>query len=151
MNVLELFAGSRSIGKVAEARGHKVFSSDIQPFERIDHVGDILKMDLNIVPFVPDMVWASPPCFIGRELVLTARGHVPISKVLVGDLVLTHKSRWRRVEKIGRKKVLTYQKTKGYGVDEVCSTSNHPFLVRERKSWVTRVLGVSTRKKEFSD
>ncbi len=62
MNVLELFAGSRSIGKVAEERGHNVFSTDIQPFEKIDHVGDILQMDLGIIPFVPDMVWASPPC-----------------------------------------------------------------------------------------
>ena len=62
MNVLELFAGSRSVGKVAEARGHRVFSVDIQPFEGIDLVGDILDISVDDIPFVPDVVWASPPC-----------------------------------------------------------------------------------------
>ena len=38
MNVLELFAGSRSIGKVAESFGCNVFSVDINNFEGIDLV-----------------------------------------------------------------------------------------------------------------
>lgn len=62
MNVLELFAGLRSIGVVAESRGHRVFSVDWHPFPRIDHVGDIGLLTLSDVPFVPDMVWASPDC-----------------------------------------------------------------------------------------
>ena len=36
MNVLELFAGSRSIGIVAEQMGMNVFSSDIMPFKDIN-------------------------------------------------------------------------------------------------------------------
>lgn len=62
MKVLELFAGSRSIGKAAEAHGHEVFSSDWSAFEDIDYVVDINKFDYDEVPFVPDMIWASPPC-----------------------------------------------------------------------------------------
>lgn len=62
MNVLELFAGSRSIGKVAEELNYKVFSSDIMPFEKIDYVVDIFDFDFNKVPFTPDIIWASPPC-----------------------------------------------------------------------------------------
>lgn len=62
MNVLELFAGSRSVGKIAEARGHRVFSVDWQPFKGIDLVTDIGSMATKDVPFVPDMVWASPDC-----------------------------------------------------------------------------------------
>jgi len=62
MNILELFAGSRSIGKAAEQQGHKVFSSDINDFEGIDYVCDLLMFDVGIVPFTPDVVWASPPC-----------------------------------------------------------------------------------------
>ena len=62
MNILELFAGSRSIGKAAETRGHTVFSSDIEPFEKIDYVTDIFDFDVTKVPFIPDMIWASPPC-----------------------------------------------------------------------------------------
>lgn len=62
MNVLELFAGSRSIGKAAESLGYNVFSSDINEFEGIDYAVDILEFDINKVPFIPDIIWASPPC-----------------------------------------------------------------------------------------
>ena len=62
MNVLELFAGSRSVGKAAEAKGHKVFSVDRTAFENIDLVTDIGGMTAQDVPFVPDMVWASFDC-----------------------------------------------------------------------------------------
>jgi len=62
MNVLELFAGSRSIGKIAEKLGYNVFSSDINDFEGIDYVVSILDFDINEIPFVPDIIWASPPC-----------------------------------------------------------------------------------------
>lgn len=62
MNVLELFAGSRSIGKEAEKLGYNVFSSDINAFDGIDYVVDILDFDINKVPFKPDIIWASPPC-----------------------------------------------------------------------------------------
>ena len=60
--VLELFAGSKSIGKVAEELGMEVFSSDIEQFGGIDYVVDILAFDYNKVPFIPDIIWASPPC-----------------------------------------------------------------------------------------
>jgi hypothetical protein len=62
MKVLELFAGSRSIGKVCDELGHDVFSSDWQQFDGIDYVVDINKFDTNEVPWVPDVIWASPPC-----------------------------------------------------------------------------------------
>lgn len=62
MKVLELFAGSRSIGKVAEQRGHEVFSVDIKDFEGINLAKDIEHLTAADIPFAPDMVWASPPC-----------------------------------------------------------------------------------------
>lgn len=62
MKVLELFAGSRSVGKVAESLGYEVYSSDINDFEGIDYVVDIMNFDLKKVPFKPDIIWASPPC-----------------------------------------------------------------------------------------
>lgn len=62
MNVLELFAGSRSIGKQAEKLGMNVYSSDINNFDGIDYVVNILEFDVTKVPFKPDIIWASPPC-----------------------------------------------------------------------------------------
>lgn len=62
MKVLELFAGSRSIGKVAEELGHTVFSIDINQFEGIDLAIDIENLTPDMIPFEPDMIWASPPC-----------------------------------------------------------------------------------------
>ena len=62
MKVLELFAGSRSIGKACEELGYEVYSSDINPFQNIDYVTDIRDFDVDKVPFVPDIIWASPPC-----------------------------------------------------------------------------------------
>ena len=60
--VLELFAGSRSIGKVADELGYEVFSVDINNFEGIDLVKDIEFLTKEDIPFIPDVIWASPPC-----------------------------------------------------------------------------------------
>lgn len=60
--ILELFAGSRSIGKEAEKLGMTVFSSDINAFQNIDYVTDILNFDVTRVPWIPDGLWGSPPC-----------------------------------------------------------------------------------------
>jgi len=62
MKVLELFAGTKSIGKVAKARGHQVFSIDIMPEFDCDLTADILDVTIADLPWVPDVVWASPPC-----------------------------------------------------------------------------------------
>lgn len=62
MKLLELFAGSRSVGKVAEKYGLYVYSSDINNFEGINYVVDILNFDVNRLEFIPDIIWASPPC-----------------------------------------------------------------------------------------
>ena len=62
MKILELFAGSRSFGKVAEKLGHEVFSVDINNFNNIDLVIDILNLTKNHIKFYPDYIHASPPC-----------------------------------------------------------------------------------------
>lgn len=67
MIVLELFAGTRSIGKAFERRGHKVFSVDWdKQFENIDLHADISKLTtqdiIGLCGCVPDVIWASPDC-----------------------------------------------------------------------------------------
>lgn len=60
--VLELFAGSRSIGKVAEKNNMKVFSVDWQKFDNIDLAIDIEELHIFDIPFIPDAIWCSPDC-----------------------------------------------------------------------------------------
>ena len=62
MNLLELFAGSRSIGNEATKQGFNVFSVDWTNYEKIDLIIDIGKLKKEDVPFIPDVVWASPDC-----------------------------------------------------------------------------------------
>ncbi len=62
MNILELFAGSRCIGKEAELLGHNVFSVDWKEYEGINLAIDVEYMWPSDVPFIPDAVWASPDC-----------------------------------------------------------------------------------------
>lgn len=66
MKILELFAGTRSIGKAFEARGHEVYSVEWDKnFEHIDLYTDIgqLTADEVLRDFGrPDVIWASPDC-----------------------------------------------------------------------------------------
>lgn len=62
LNVLELFAGSRSIGNACNNLGINCFSVDIEPFDNINLVADIETLKISDIPFVPDFVWASPDC-----------------------------------------------------------------------------------------
>lgn len=66
MKVLELFAGTRSIGKAFEKHGHEVFSVEwSKDFENIDLYGDIGQLtaqDILDKFGKPDVIWASPDC-----------------------------------------------------------------------------------------
>lgn len=66
MKILELFAGTRSIGKAFEARGHEVFSVEWDDdFENIDlcaDIGTLTAEDILERFGRPDVIWASPDC-----------------------------------------------------------------------------------------
>lgn len=67
MILLELFAGTRSISKAFEKRGHKTFSIEWNKnFENIDLYADISKITISdiidLCGGIPDVIWASPDC-----------------------------------------------------------------------------------------
>ena len=66
MKVLELFAGTRSIGKAFEAKGHEVFSVEWdKKFENIDlykDIGELTASEILDKFGQPDVVWMSPDC-----------------------------------------------------------------------------------------
>jgi len=67
MKILELFAGTRSIGKEFEKAGHEVFSVEwCKDFENIDLYTDITELKygqiITLMNGFPDVIWASPDC-----------------------------------------------------------------------------------------
>lgn len=67
MKVLELFAGTRSISKAFERRGHETYSVEWDKrFEHIDLYDDINNLTaekvIELCGGVPDVIWASPDC-----------------------------------------------------------------------------------------
>jgi site-specific DNA-cytosine methylase len=62
LKVLELFAGSRSIGKICDGLGWDVFSVDWEPYENINLCIDIELLTPDLIPFIPDYIHLSPDC-----------------------------------------------------------------------------------------
>lgn len=67
MIILELFAGTRSISKAFEKKGHKTYSIEWnKKFENITVYEDINKITakdiIKICNGIPDVIWASPDC-----------------------------------------------------------------------------------------
>ena len=67
MKVLELFAGTRSISKAFEKKGHKTYSIEWNKnFDNIDLYEDINNVTvediINLCNGKPDIIWASPDC-----------------------------------------------------------------------------------------
>jgi site-specific DNA-cytosine methylase len=64
--LLELFKGTGSVGKQANKMGFKITSLDLDPIYTPDIETDILEWDYkkwsNENNYIPDMIWASPPC-----------------------------------------------------------------------------------------
>jgi hypothetical protein len=96
--VLELFAGSRSIGKAAESLGMEVFSSDLINFDGIHYPVNILEFDVGMVPFKPDIIWASPPCTcfsvasLGHHWTGGNRAYIPKTKEAVISMEIVKKT-----------------------------------------------------------
>jgi len=65
MNVLELFAGKNTFSTIARNEfGANTFTSDIKKMKGINYVTDIMNFNTDTVPFIPDVIWASPDCSV---------------------------------------------------------------------------------------
>jgi len=72
-------------------------------------------------------------CKKPNTLITTDKGIKKICEVSVGDLVLTHKGRWRKVTKVLKRKYndrLINYKTVGYN-QFIGTTPNHPFWIKD--------------------
>lgn len=64
LRVLELFSGTGSVYKVSSAQGDDVRSLDNDPRVECTYNVDFMNFDYatELVDWVPDIIWASPPC-----------------------------------------------------------------------------------------
>lgn len=147
MKVLELFAGTRSISRAFEERGHETFSVEWdKKFNDIDMYADISRVTANdiIEKFGhPDVIWASPDCFPAGALIWTDKGYKNVEDINCFDNVLTHKNRYRKVYATQKTNKHDLYKIKISGCEPVNVTSEHPYYVRKKKD----IYGVINGKK----
>lgn len=144
INVLSLFDGiSTGFYSLIQA-GFEVenyYASEIEKqsiqiskyhYPNIIQLGDVNNWrNWNIDWSKIDLLIGGSPCFIAGTLVMTNEGMKPIEDIRVGDMVLTHKSRYKKVLKVGNRAVNELLRLKGMGFHELYTTREHPFYSRE--------------------
>lgn len=69
------------------------------------------------------------PCFAKGTYILTEKGYIPIEDVSVGDKVLTHKGRWRKVTATMHRDGARLWDVNGFGILPTRTTAEHPYYV----------------------
>lgn len=134
---LRVLIGCEFSGTVRRAftrLGHDAWSCDLLPAadgSNKHYVGDVR----NYLHLGWDLMVAHPPCFTAETLILTRRGYVPICEVVVGDMVLTHKGRWRRVKERMVKTSEGVVAVKSSNCLETITTAEHPYFARYREPY----------------
>lgn len=121
------------IDKYAEAVNRynnpdSIFLGDITKWkEHTDMIGEV------------DLIIEGSPCFTAGHLVMTINGAIPIENIKVGDYVLTHKGRYRKVLRTGGKLTNDLYRVSCQGEKEIITTSNHPFFIKrndDEPKWI---------------
>jgi site-specific DNA-cytosine methylase len=149
-------AGGSSIGlteaglelKLAANHWDRAIETHSANFPHAEHLlADVSNYDMRRLPRT-DVLWASPICFPAGTSILTARGVIPIEGVQMGDMVLTHRGRWRPVTRLMRN-VSDTVIVRGHGHNALETTPEHPFYARRAsRVWHS---GVRDYKRELAD
>ena len=99
-----------------EYRNGEWYANDI----RRVYAGDIPKADCWCFGF---------PCFAKGTYILAEKGYIPIEDISVGDKVLTHKGRWRKVTATMHKDGARLWDVNGFGILPTRTTAEHPYYV----------------------
>ena len=143
IKVFEAFAGVGSQRMALKNLGipHEVVAiSEIDKFAiasyeaihgKTNNLGDISKIEGKDIPD-HDLFTYSFPCFTGDSLVLTNDGYKRIDEINIGDMVLTHMNRYKKVTNIFNQGIKDIVSVKGMAIHDIRTTENHKFLTRER-------------------
>ena len=146
---LDLFSGYGGITKALENYVEPIAYCELEPYAQAILLS---RMEDNDLPRAPiwdnvctlrgqdlpkvDIVYGGFPCFEKGTLILTRGGFKPIEDIVIGEEVLTHKGRWR---KVNQKHITLNSDTsviKGMGGLPTRVTPEHPFYsCRKTKVW----------------
>lgn len=140
--VLSLFDGM-SVGRCAlKELGIKVdkyYASEIDKhaiaqtqknFPDIIQLGSVTDIDARKLGHI-DLLIGGSPCFAAGTQILTSTGYKNIEDIQLGDMVLTHKNRWRKVVDKGCKLADTFEIKPQCSLPIVC-TADHKFWARHK-------------------
>ncbi len=151
LTVVSTFSGCGGSCLGFEMAGYQVlWASEFVPAARevyaLNHPGVILDdRDIREVrpeevlaaigkaPGEVDVLEGSPPCFPAGTTVVCGRGVVAIEDVQVGDVVLTHRGRWRRVSATMSREAETVVAIGG----RLEATADHPVWSRPQERYKT--------------
>lgn len=147
MRYLSLFSGIEACSVAWKPLGWEcVAVAEIEPwpsrvlahhYPDVPNLGDVTKVTEEQIAMLGriDVVVFGSPCFTAGHTVLTERGLVPIENVVVGDMVWTHASRWRRVSNTMQRVAPTVV-VNGQGHNSIRATPDHPFYAADTvKIW----------------
>jgi site-specific DNA-cytosine methylase len=107
-------------------------------FPDIEERGDVFKADYTEFKGF-DLLIGGSPCFTKGHRITTMEGTKFIEDIKVGDYVLTHKMRYRRVVATGAKLAMVHELVAAEADDNselaqthFIVTSNHPFYAKDR-------------------
>ena len=141
MKIGSLFDGSGGFPLAGYQNGFTpVWASEVEPypirvtkerFPGMKHLGSVTEVNgAEIEPV--DVITFGSPCFPAGTLVSTSIGLKPIEEVNVGDMVLTHKARFRQVVDAAYTGTKTLFELNAMGVGSIKATPNHLFYVRKK-------------------
>lgn len=140
MKMGSLFDGSGGFPLVAQKCGiEPVWASEIEPypikvttanFPDMKHIGDVSKVKGNEIEPV-DLITFGSPCFAAGTKIRTKRGLVPIEQVEIGNYVLTHRNRYRKVTDRAMTGEHETVRVKAAPFPEIIATPSHKFFVRK--------------------
>ncbi|MBQ1517494.1 MAG: DNA cytosine methyltransferase, partial [Clostridia bacterium] len=100
-------------------------------FPNIQELGDVFNADFEQYAGIDYLIGGSP-CFTKGHYVLTDKGYKDVSEIQVGDMVLTHKGRYRKVVRTNKREAdIVDVRIMGYPVFH--TTAEHPFYTLERR------------------
>lgn len=97
-------------------------------FPNIIECGDVFKADFTQYKDV-DFIVGGSPCVPAGSKIKTDKGYKNIEDVVIGDLVLTHKNRYRPVSRLYQRESNHIYHIKFNGNNTLDITGNHPVYV----------------------